>query len=37
MGGVCRSLEQGSDWYLELSDEAKKPLFRIRLIAETLA
>jgi hypothetical protein len=34
MGGVCRSLERGSDWYVELSDENKKPLFRIRLVAE---
>jgi hypothetical protein len=35
VGGVCRRLEQGSDWHLELLDEAKKPLFRIRLVAES--
>lgn len=37
VGGACRRLEQGSDWHLELLDEAKKPLFTIRLVAETLA
>ena len=36
IGGVCRRLEQGSDWHLELLDEAKRPLFRIRLVAESL-
>jgi len=36
VGGVCRRLEQGSDWHLELLDEAKTPLFRIRLVAEAL-
>jgi Domain of unknown function (DUF6894) len=35
--GVCRRLEQGSDWHMELLDEAKKPLFRIRLVGEHLA
>jgi hypothetical protein len=36
VGGVCWRLDQGSDWQLELLDEAKKPLFRIRLVAESL-
>lgn len=36
IGGIARHLKQKSDWQLELLDEAKKPLFRIRLVAETL-
>jgi hypothetical protein len=36
VGGVCRNLRQESDWQIELLDESKKPVFRIRLIAETL-
>jgi hypothetical protein len=34
--GVTRDLKQNSDWKLELLTEAKKPLFRIRITAETL-
>ncbi|MDR3484358.1 MAG: hypothetical protein P4M05_05540 [Bradyrhizobium sp.] len=37
VGSVCRGLEQDSDWHLELLDEAERPLFRIRLVAESLA
>jgi uncharacterized protein DUF6894 len=37
VGGVCWSFEQGSEWHMELLDEAKKPLFRIRLVADHLA
>ena len=36
-GGICRGLQQDSDWHMELVDEASKPLFRIRLAAESLA
>jgi hypothetical protein len=35
VGGVCSSLEKNSDWQMELLDETRKPLFRIRLVAES--
>jgi hypothetical protein len=35
VGGISRSLKQNSDWHMELLDEAKKPVFRIRLVAES--
>ena len=37
VGGVSRSLKQNGEWQMELLDEAKKPVFRIRLVAESLA
>jgi hypothetical protein len=36
VGGISRSLKQNAEWHMELLDESKKPLFRIRLVAETL-
>lgn len=36
LGGISRSLKQNADWHMELLDESKKPVFRIRLVAETL-
>jgi hypothetical protein len=36
IGGVLWDLKPNSDWHMELLDEAKKPLFRIRLVAEHL-
>jgi hypothetical protein len=36
LGGISRSLKQNGEWHMELLDEAKKPVFRIRLVAETL-
>jgi len=36
VGGACRVLTQDSDWHMELLDEARNPLFRIRLVAESL-
>jgi hypothetical protein len=36
VGGISRSLKQNSEWQMELLDEAKKPVFRIRLIAESM-
>jgi hypothetical protein len=36
VGGISRSLKQNAEWQMELLDEAKKPVFRIRLVAETL-
>ena len=35
-GGISRKLKQNSEWHMELLDESQKPVFRIRLIAETL-
>jgi hypothetical protein len=35
VGGISRSLKQNAEWQMELLDEAKKPVFRIRLIADT--
>ena len=35
VGGISRSLKQNAEWHMELLDETKKPVFRIRLIAET--
>jgi hypothetical protein len=37
VGDVCRGLKENSDWHLELLDEAEKPLFRIRLVSESVA
>jgi hypothetical protein len=36
IGAASRALPQNSEWKIELLDEAQKPLFRIRLVAETL-
>ena len=36
VGSIARKLTQDSEWSMELLDESKKPLFRIRLVAETL-
>jgi len=36
VGGISRSLKQNAEWQMELLDESKKSLFRIRLVAETL-
>ena len=37
VGGISRSLKQGSEWRMELLDEAKQPVFRIRLMAEAMS
>jgi hypothetical protein len=36
LGGVSRSLKQNAEWRVELLDEARKPVFRIRLVSESL-
>jgi hypothetical protein len=36
VGAASRALEQNSEWKIELLDQAQKPLFRIRLVAETM-
>jgi hypothetical protein len=35
LGGISRSLKENAEWHMEMLDEAKKPVFRIRLVAET--
>ena len=37
LGGISRNLKQNAEWHMELLDEAKKPVFRIRLVAESLS
>jgi hypothetical protein len=34
-GGILRKLTENSEWQLELLDEAKEPVFRIRIVAES--
>jgi Domain of unknown function (DUF6894) len=36
VGSISRKLKQNAEWHMELLDEAKKPVFRIRLVAETI-
>jgi hypothetical protein len=36
LGSASLGLKQDSEWSLELQDEAKRPVFRIRLVAESL-
>ena len=36
VGGIARKLRQQSEWRMELLDESRKPVFRIRVLAETL-
>jgi hypothetical protein len=36
VGGISHKMKQNAEWRMELLDESKKPLFRIRLVAETL-
>ena len=36
VGGISRSLTQNAKWHMELLDETKKPVFRIRLVGESL-
>jgi hypothetical protein len=36
LGGISRSMKLGSEWRMELLDESKKPVFRIRLLGEAL-
>jgi hypothetical protein len=36
LAGVSRKLIENAEWQMELLDESRKPVFRIRLVAETL-
>ncbi len=37
VGSISRKLKQNAEWQMELLDEAKKPVFRIRLVAESVS
>ena len=37
VGSISRNLKQNAEWQMELLDESKNPVFRIRIVAETLA
>jgi hypothetical protein len=36
IGSISRNLKKDTEWQMELLDESEKPVFRIRLVAETL-
>jgi hypothetical protein len=36
VGGISRGLRENGEWRIELLDASKRPVFRIRLVAETL-
>lgn len=36
VGSISRSLKENSEWHFELLDESRRPVFRIRLVAESL-
>lgn len=36
LGGISRSLKQNAEWHMELLDESRKPVFRIRLVSESV-
>jgi hypothetical protein len=35
IGSIARHLAENAEWQMELLDESRKPVFRIRLIAES--
>jgi hypothetical protein len=37
VAGIARNLQQGAGWQMELLDEVKQPVFKIRLVAETIS
>ena len=37
IGGISRTLQQGTEWQMELLDESKQPVFRIRLVSEAVS
>jgi hypothetical protein len=36
LGSISRGLKPNAEWQMELLDETKKPVFRIRLVAESV-
>ena len=35
-GGMLRKLPENSEWQMEMLDEAKRPVFRVRIVGESL-
>jgi hypothetical protein len=35
-GSISRKLAENSEWQMELLDETRQPVFRIRIVAESL-
>jgi hypothetical protein len=33
--GISRKLKENSEWHMELLDEGRQPVFRIRIVAES--
>ena len=36
LGSIARNIKPDAQWHMELLDEARKPVFRISLVGETL-
>jgi len=36
LGSISRTMKQDAEWRMEMLDESKKPVFRIRLVAESV-
>jgi hypothetical protein len=36
IGGISRNLQQDAEWRMEMLDEARQPVFRIRLVSESV-
>jgi hypothetical protein len=36
LSGIARSLKPNAEWQMELLDENKKPVFRIRVVGESV-
>jgi len=36
VGSISRGLQRDTEWQMELLDDSKRPLFRIRIVAESL-
>ena len=36
LGSISRSMKQNAEWQMEMLDESRKPVFRIRLVAESV-
>jgi hypothetical protein len=36
IGSITRKLKENSEWQMELLDESNRPVFRIRLVGESL-
>ena len=34
--GISRKLAENSEWHMEMLDEKRQPIFRIRIVAESL-